>query len=100
DLLTRIANASRPAANLKKLSIDVSAAADVQLLADQTTLERILLNLVENAVQFTTTGGVTIATETSPRETFIHIDDTGPGIAPKHLPRLFDEFYQVANPSR
>ena len=62
---------------------------------DLALIERVLENLIENAIKFTPSGGTVqvglAATETG---VTIGVADTGPGIAPDHLPYVFDRFYQ------
>ncbi len=62
--------------------------------ADQLT--RLFTNLIVNAVQHTLAGGVvTVKTAVSPKNVQIYVIDTGIGIAPEHLERLFDRFWQA-----
>ena len=68
---------------------------------DPDRLQQLLINLVDNAVKYTPTGGkVTIAAETqsansAPRQIQIRVGDTGAGIPEKDLPRLTERFYRV-----
>jgi two-component system, sensor histidine kinase len=73
---------------------------------DPQLLERILGNLIQNAIKYTKSGGIVVVARdrahSSAREgaraISIEVWDTGVGIADKQLPRVFDEFYQVDNP--
>jgi signal transduction histidine kinase len=67
--------------------------------ADPTALRQILCNLVENSVRYTTSGAVTVSAEEGRGGTWIHVRDTGAGIAAEHLSRIFERFYRV-DPSR
>lgn len=70
------------------------------IFADPLLFGRALSNLVENALRFTPDGGaISISVEPRAAETEIVVRDTGAGIAPEHLPRVFDRFYR-ADPSR
>jgi signal transduction histidine kinase len=66
------------------------------LRADRGKLSRVLSNLVVNAIKFTETGGITVSGARSPDgEALITVRDTGCGIAPEQLDRVFEEFTQV-----
>jgi two-component system phosphate regulon sensor histidine kinase PhoR len=66
--------------------------------ADRRRLEQILTNLVDNAIKFNRPGGEVIVTAAiSDDESYhlIKVRDTGPGLAPEHLTRVFERFYRV-----
>ncbi|MBN9430017.1 MAG: response regulator [Burkholderiales bacterium] len=68
--------------------------------SDAQLLQRLLANLVDNAIKYTSRGGVLVAARRRGAQVRIEVIDTGIGVAPEHLPRIFDEFYQVDNPGR
>ncbi|MES2878910.1 MAG: ATP-binding protein, partial [Pseudomonadota bacterium] len=74
----------------------------VWLMSDSTLLHRIVLNLVTNALRYTTTGSVLVACRVTGdgRHARIEVWDSGIGIAPEHHESIFKEFYQVANAAR
>jgi len=66
------------------------------LSADKTLVRMALVNLVSNALRHTPKGGqVRLEIHEDVRACRIVVSDTGTGIAPQHLPRLFDRFYRV-----
>ncbi len=85
-----------PRAHAKGLDIMAATAPDVppRLLGDATRLRQILLNLAGNAVKFTETGGVSITAERDGQHLVLAVADTGPGIAPADVDRIFSEFEQ------
>ncbi len=65
--------------------------------ADPVLLERILRNLVSNAIRYTDDGGVLVSGRMRQGELLLQVWDSGIGIPESALPRIFDEFYQVAS---
>ncbi len=63
--------------------------------ADAVALRQIVGNLVDNAVRHTTDGAVTVAARREPHGVAVRVRDTGDGIAPEHLGRIFERFYRV-----
>ena len=64
--------------------------------ADTDRLLQVLTNLLNNALQYTPTGGdVSLSGELHGHEIFVHVADTGIGIPSEHLPYIFDRFYRV-----
>jgi signal transduction histidine kinase len=67
---------------------------------DPVLLERILRNLIENAIQYTNQGGLLIGIRRLHGRVRIDIVDSGIGIPADKLSHIFEEFYQAANPAR
>jgi two-component system, sensor histidine kinase len=63
--------------------------------SDPQLLERILGNLIQNAVKFTTHGGVVVVARHTATHVNVEVWDTGAGIGVDELPKVFQEFYQV-----
>jgi two-component system heavy metal sensor histidine kinase CusS len=67
-----------------------------EIYADPVLFERAVSNLVDNALRFTSDGGeIKIAIEVRHAHTEVDVIDNGSGIAPEHLPRVFDRFYRA-----
>jgi signal transduction histidine kinase len=79
------------------LALDAQSAPDLPpILGDSTALRRVLDNLLGNACKFTPAGGnVTMRLRRSEKGIELQVTDTGIGIAPEHLGRIFERFYQV-----
>ena len=67
---------------------------------DPHLLMRILVNLVENAIKYTRTGGVRVVARARGQHVWIEVCDTGIGIATDQVDAIFEEFYQINNPGR
>jgi len=68
--------------------------------ADRERVHQVLFNLLDNAVRFTPSGGaVTVSAQRHNGSVEVRVADTGVGIPPEHLPRLFERFYR-ADPAR
>ena len=77
--------------------VETSCTGDARIGADPTLLRRALSNLLGNALQHTPPGGkiVLSATELPDRSAEVKIADTGCGIEPQHLDKIFDRFYRA-----
>ena len=75
--------------------ITITCEGDADIFADPLLFNRAVGNLVENALRFTPKGGqIRISLRRSENGSEISVRDSGSGIAPEHLPRVFDRFYR------
>lgn len=80
--------------------IQITSTGDAEIFADPILFNRAVGNLIDNALRFTPDRGrIEIAIGKVDNNVKISVTDNGPGIAPEHLPRVFDRFYR-ADPSR
>ena len=86
-------------AHEKGIEIGATVAVDVpaEMAFDAARLRQVLFNVIGNAVKFTEVGGVFVGADTVDECVRIRIDDTGPGMSPDDLKRIFEEFEQAGN---
>ncbi len=97
EFVKGLASAARQVADDKRLRLETSVdpALDT-VLADRDKLEKIVLNLVFNALKFTPAGGrVEVRAEKQGEELLLIVTDTGMGISEKHRAHIFDRFWQA-----
>lgn len=99
SLLTQIESDFQPVALEKKLDFKVNLDSKV-VHTDSLLLERLMRNLVGNAIRYTNAGGVDVSTEFIDDRVWITVSDTGVGIAEVDQTRIFDEFVQLGNVER
>jgi len=83
----------------KGLSLEMESCSGM-IRSDPLLLERILRNLLSNAIRYTERGGVTVTCRLVDEGVRIEVCDSGIGIPPEHLPHIFEEYYQVSNRQR
>jgi signal transduction histidine kinase len=82
------------------MDLQMETVADMAIEVDERKLKQILFNLLSNAMKFTPDGGsVRVVARTLPeaKEIEISVEDTGIGIKPEDIPKLFKEFSQLAS---
>lgn len=94
ELAAAVVEASGPKAAEKSITITIDAAT-VEVQGDRGKLEQLLENLVSNAVKYTPAGG-TVHVRVAPTDG-VEVVDSGIGIAPDELPKVFERFFRAAN---
>lgn len=89
-------------AEAKQQRLTVDCAADVgKLMANASGLEQVLINLLTNAAKFTPEGGhIRLSCHREGREMALAVEDSGVGMTPEQLQRIFTKFYTVRNPAK
>ncbi len=90
-------------ADKKGISMDLAVEGDAPLLimADPTRIEQVLINLLGNAIKFTSKGGsIRVNVAERPRDVLVGVRDSGIGIPEKYLDRVFDRFFRVPSKGR
>ncbi|MDP1525374.1 MAG: HAMP domain-containing sensor histidine kinase [Rhodocyclaceae bacterium] len=99
DVITALAEEFDSIAHAKHLALR-QRVTDCWLLTDPSLLNRILINLVSNALRYTQQGGVLIACRRGATHARIEVWDTGIGIAEDQQTEVFEELVQLGNPER
>ncbi|MFL5733393.1 MAG: sensor histidine kinase [Chloroflexia bacterium] len=91
-----------PLAESRQVHLVVESQGPVMVRGEPDRLKQVLINLVDNALRYTPPEGevrLSVADDASTGQAVLRVRDTGPGILPADLPRIFDRFYR-GDPSR
>ncbi|GAB4297968.1 MAG: hypothetical protein Kow0098_22690 [Ignavibacteriaceae bacterium] len=96
EYLAPIVNEFLPMANEKNIRLYYKPAREnLMLFGDKSKLRQVMSNLIQNAIKYTEQGSVEVLVEEEDRFGKIIVKDTGIGIAPEEINRIFERFYRV-----
>ncbi len=98
DLVGEIVDQLQASAAEQRLNLhlEVPKKVDLTILGDEERLRQVFSNLIENGLKYTPEGGqVTVNVSRHWQTIAVSVMDTGAGIAPEHLPHLFERFYRA-----
>jgi signal transduction histidine kinase len=96
ELLEEVVDTARPHAVDQGVALSLEVDSSSRVNADRPRLSQLFDNLIANAIKFTPAGGsVTVRALPAGRQVLVDVEDSGIGIDPDELPRLFDRFYRA-----
>jgi two-component system, OmpR family, manganese sensing sensor histidine kinase len=96
SILENLIQLYKPQAEAKQISLKSQLIGNIQLIGDSVQLTRLFTNLIENALYYTPSGGVIeIKTSHVGSQLYVNVQDTGVGIAPEHINKVFERFWRA-----
>jgi signal transduction histidine kinase len=100
DLVREAVESQEAAAANKGLRLELGSVVEAEIACDRGRLLQVLANLIGNAIKFTAEGTVDVRATLRGAEIVVSVRDTGPGISPDQLPRVFDRYWQAHRAAR
>ncbi len=99
EFINEIYEQTRILAEHKDIKISMrESEGNLEIEGNPLQLRRLFFNIIDNAIKYTKVGGrITLTVKKEDREISIKIEDTGMGMSPEHLARIFERFYRVDN---
>jgi signal transduction histidine kinase len=102
EIVTEAVEEVEPLAEAKNHQLNLSLEAELPTLQiDVDMIRRVTINLLENAIKYTRSGGeVSLRVEKDQARVIVHVEDNGPGIAPQNQQSIFEKFSRIHHEGR
>jgi two-component system OmpR family sensor kinase len=98
QLASGVVETMLPLAQERGIRLYVQAHTPALIIGDEARLMQLMLNLIDNALNYTSTGGkVMVSVIHKSTNVYLQVSDTGIGIAPEHIEHIFERFYRTDN---
>lgn len=95
EIITQVAEQFEPLAEMKQITLQVEMKDEIELVADKERLHQLFVILLDNALKYTLPQGrINLLCQKQSNTVFIKVADTGCGIDPEDVPKVFDRFFR------
>jgi len=92
EIISEAISLLKPVAETKEINLDEKSVMNATVLADKNMMKTVMRNLISNALKFTPRGGkISVWASESEKDTQLFVEDTGLGISPENMDKLFDK---------